>query len=144
MIFRTQEEELCHCFHLLNPPFTCHEVMGLNAMILVFLILRFKLTFSLASFTLIKRLFSLSSCSAVRVVSSAYLRWLIFLPVTLISACNSPSLTFQIMCSAYKLNKQGDNKQPCGTPFSILTSQLFHIRFKLLLLDVHTCFSGDR
>ena len=82
VIFRTQEEEICHCLLLLNPPSTCHEVMGPYAMNLVFLILSFKLTFSLASFTLIKRLFSPSSHSAVRVVSSSYLRWFIFLPVT--------------------------------------------------------------
>ena len=35
-------------------------------------------------------------------------------------ACNSPSLAFHMMCSAYKLNKQNDNKQHCLTPFSIL------------------------
>ena len=46
-------------------PSICHEVMGPDAMILVFLILSFKLTFSLASFTLIKRLFSPSSHSTV-------------------------------------------------------------------------------
>ena len=37
-------------------PFICHEVMGLDAMILVFLILSFKLAFSLPSFTLEKAL----------------------------------------------------------------------------------------
>ena len=37
-------------------------------------------TFSLSSFTFIKRLFSSSSLSAIRVVSSAHLRLLIFLP----------------------------------------------------------------
>ena len=42
--------------------------------------LSFKPTFSLSSFTFIKRLFSFSSLSAIRVVSSAYLRLLIFLP----------------------------------------------------------------
>ena len=41
--------------------------------------LSFKPTFSLSSFTFIKRLFSASSLSAIRVVSSAYLRLLIFL-----------------------------------------------------------------
>ena len=59
-------------------PSTCYEVMGLDAMILVFWIFSFKPTFSLSSFTFIKSLFS-SSLSAVRVVSSAYLRLLIFL-----------------------------------------------------------------
>ena len=44
----------------------CHEVMGLDAMILVFWMLSFKWAFSLSSFTLIKRLFTSSSLSAVR------------------------------------------------------------------------------
>ena len=35
-------------------PSICHEVMGLDAVILVFLMLSFKPTFSLSSFTLIK------------------------------------------------------------------------------------------
>ena len=51
-------------------PSICHEVMGSDAMILVFWMLSFKPTFSLSSFTFIKRLFSSSSLSAVRVVSS--------------------------------------------------------------------------
>ena len=62
----------------------CHEVMGPDAMILVFWMLSFKPTFSLSSFTFIKRLVSSSSLSAIRVVSSACLRLLIFLPATLI------------------------------------------------------------
>ena len=37
-------------------PSICHEVMGPDAMILVFLMLSFKPTFSLSYFTLIKRL----------------------------------------------------------------------------------------
>ena len=44
-------------------PSTCHEVMGLHAMILVFLICSFKLALSLSSSTLIKRLFSSSLLS---------------------------------------------------------------------------------
>ena len=59
-------------------PSICHEVMGPDAMILVFWMLSFKPTFLLSSFTFIKRLFS-SSLSAIMVVSSAYLRLLIFL-----------------------------------------------------------------
>ena len=55
----------------------CHEVMGPDAMILVFWKLSFKPAFSLSSFTFIKRLFSSSSLSAIRVVLSAYLRLLI-------------------------------------------------------------------
>ena len=67
--------------------------------------LSFKPTFSLSSFTFIKRLFSSLALSAIRVVSSAYLRLLIFLPATLIPASAPSSLAFYMMYSAYKLNK---------------------------------------
>ena len=53
--------------------------MGPDAMILVFWVLSCKTTFSLSSFTFIKRLFNSSSLSATRVVSSVYLRLLIIL-----------------------------------------------------------------
>ena len=52
-------------------------------------------------------------------VSSAYLRSLIFLLAILIPACESSSPAFHIIYSAYKLNKQGDNIQPWCNPFSI-------------------------
>ena len=60
-------------------PSLCHEVMGLDAKTLVFWMLSFNPTFSLSSFTFIKSLFSSSSLSAIRMVSSAYVRLLIFL-----------------------------------------------------------------
>ena len=50
--------------------------------------------------------------SAIRVVSSAYLRLLIFLPAILMLAYASSSPAFLMMYSAYKLNKQGENMQP--------------------------------
>ena len=93
--------------------------MGPDAMILVFSMLSFKTAFSLSSFTFIKRLFSSSSLSAIRVVSSAYLRLLIFLLVILIPVCASSNLAFHMGSSAYKLNKQDDNMQPWHTPFPI-------------------------
>ena len=83
--------------------------MGLDAMILIFWMLSFKPAFSLSSFILIKRLFSSSSLSAIRMIS-AYLRLLIFLLAILIPACDSSSPAFLRMYSAYKLNKQGDDK----------------------------------
>ena len=49
-------------------PSICHEVMGPDAMILVFWMLSFKPTFSRYSFTFIKRLFSSSTLSTIRVV----------------------------------------------------------------------------
>ena len=92
-------------------PSVCHEVMGLDAMILVFWMLSFKPTFSPSSFTLIKRLLSSSSLYAIRSMSFAYLRLLIFLPAILIPACVSSSPVFLMMYPAYKLNKQSDNIQ---------------------------------
>ena len=84
-------------------PSIFHEVMGLDAMILLFWMLNFKPTFSLCSFTFIKRLFSSSSFSAIRMVSSAYLRLLMFLLVVLIPACASFSPAFPMMYSVNKL-----------------------------------------
>ena len=49
-------------------PSICHEVMRPDSMILVFWMLSFKQTFALSSFTFMKRLFSSSSLSAIRVV----------------------------------------------------------------------------
>ena len=93
--------------------------MGQGAMILVFWMLSFKPTFYLSSFTFTERLFSFSLLSAIRVVSSAYLRLLIFLLAILIPACASSSPPFHMIYSAYKLNKQGDNIQSWHTPFPI-------------------------
>ena len=53
-------------------PSTSYEVMGPDAMILVFWMLSFKPTFPLSSFIFINRLFSSSSLSAIRVVSFAW------------------------------------------------------------------------
>ena len=75
--------------------------------------------FPLSSLTFIKKHFSSSSLSAIRVVSSAYLVLLIFLPAILIPACTSFSPAFHLMYSVYKLNKQGDSIQPWCTPFPI-------------------------
>ena len=90
-----------------------------DAMILVFWMLSFKPTFSLSSFIFIKRLFISSSLSALRVMSSVYLRWLIFLPAILIPASASSSPAIHMMYSACKLNKQSDNIQHWCTPFPI-------------------------
>ena len=65
--------------------YICHEVMGPDAMILFFLMLTFKPGFSYSR-TLIKRLFSSSSHSAIRVVLSTYLRLLVYLLVIWIPA----------------------------------------------------------
>ena len=72
----------------------CYEVMGPDALILVFWMLSFKPTFSLSSFTFIKSLYSSILLSAIRkkaYLSSAYLSLLIFLSAILILACASSS-----------------------------------------------------
>ena len=115
--FGAPQNKVCHCFHCfpINLPWSdgtrCHDLR--------FWMLSFKPTFSLSSFTFIKRFFSSSSLSAIRVVLSAYMRLLIFLPAILIPAYASSSPAFLMMYSAYKLNKQGDNIQPWRTPFPI-------------------------
>ena len=100
-------------------PSVCHEVMGPGAMILIFLNEYFKPNFSLYSFTIIKELYSSSSLSTFRVVSSAYLRLLIFSGQSWFQLMLHP-VWFHIMYSPYKLNKQDDNIQPLRTPFPIL------------------------
>ena len=93
-------------------PSICHEEMGPDVMTFVFRMVSFRPAFSRSSFIFIKRLFSAFLLSAIRVVSSAYLRLLIFLLAILIAAYTSSNPAFLMMYSAYKLNKQGDNIQP--------------------------------
>ena len=46
----------------------------------------------------------------------------------LILACNSSSRVFLMMCSAYRLNKQDDSRQPSRIPFSILNQSVVPYR----------------
>ena len=124
--FRAQEEEICHFFHLF--PFYLPWNNGAGCHDLSFLIFSFKPALSLSSFSLIKRLLSSSSLSAIRVVSSAFpLRLLMFLLPILIPACNSSKPVFLMMYLVYRLNKQGDSRQPCGT-LSILNQSVVPYR----------------
>ena len=106
VILEPENNKAGHCSIVF--PSICHEVKGPDTMILVFWMLNLKPTFSFSSFTLYKMLFSSSLLTTIRVLS-AYLKLLIFLPAILIPACASSSPAFLMMCSAYKLNKQGDN-----------------------------------
>ena len=128
-----------HCFpiYLLWSDGTrCHDLRFLNV--------EFKPDFSLSSFTLIKRLFISSLLSAIRVMSSAYLRLLIFLLAILISACASSSPTFYMMYSTYKLNKQGHNNSLDVLFSQFWTSVLIHVWVWLHAFDMHAGFSGGR
>ena len=87
-----------------------------NRMIFVFWMLSFKPHFSLSSFTFIRRLFSSSSLSAIRVISSAYLRLLIFFPQSLFQLVFPPVQHFSWF-TLHILDKQGDHIQSWCTPF---------------------------
>ena len=75
-------------------PSVCHEAMGLDTMISVFWMLSFKSVFhSPLSLSSRDSLVQSSLLSAIRVVSSVYLKVLIFLPAILIPAISSPLAT---------------------------------------------------
>ena len=95
-----------------------------DAMTLVFWMLSFKPTFPLP-LTFIKKPFCSSSLSAIRVVSSAYLRLLIFLPAILILACASSSSVFFSWCTLHMLNNHNDNIQPSHTSSPIWNQSVF-------------------
>ena len=86
------KNKVCHRFHcfLIYLPWSggteCHDLCFFECWILSQLFH--------SSFTFIKRLFSCSSLFPITVVSSAYLRLLIFYPAILIPACDSSSLSF--------------------------------------------------
>ena len=126
--FRAPKEKICHCFYFL--PFyllwsdgtRCHDLHFFKCWVLSQL--------SLSSFTLIKGLFSSSSLFAITVLSSAYMKLLIFFLAILIPACESSTPAFHMMYSAYNLNKQGDSKEPYCTSFSILNQSV--VPYKVL------------
>ena len=111
VILETPQNKVWHCFHSFPIYFPWSD--GTRGHDLSFLRLSFKPTFSLSSFTFIKRLFSSSSLSAVRVVSSAYLGILIFLLEILIPACASSS-PGRLLGSNLKEN-ESEVTQPCLT-----------------------------
>ena len=113
--FEAQENEVCHCSHCF--PIYLPWSAGTGCHDLCFWMLSFKPAFSFSSFTFIKSLFSSSLLSAIRMVSSVYLRLLIFLLAVLVPVCTSSNLAFHMRYYAQKLNKQGDNIQPWRTPF---------------------------
>ena len=139
--FRAKEKKVCHCCHCF--PIYLPWMMGPDTMILVFWMLSLKPTFSFSSLTFIKRLFS-SLLSAIKVVSSVYLKLLIFFQVILILACASSSPAFLVMYSAYKLNKQSDNIQPWCHPFPIWSQSVFPWPVLTVAFELHTDFSGGR
>ena len=128
--FGAQKNKVWHCLHCfpIYLPWSdgtrCHDLSSLNV------------EFFHSLLSLSSRSSSSSSLSTIRVVSSAYLRLLIFLLAILIPACASSSLVFFVMYCVYKLNKQVTiySLDVLLSPFGICP--LFHVRFYLLLLDL--------
>ena len=110
--FGAQENKFSHCFHLFAMKWWDWMPRSL-----VFWLLGFKRGFSLSSFTFIKKLFSFSLLSAIRVVSSAY-GLLLFLLAILIPAYDSSIPAFHMMY------KHSDNKQAWHTLFTILNQSV--------------------
>ena len=137
--FGAQENKVCHYFHFfpfylpLSNERYCHDISFFKKKLVLRRLFHFPPSPSSRS-SLVPLHFLPLEC---------YLRLLMFLLPILIPACNSSSLAFLMMCSADRLNKQGDSRQPCHTPFSILSQSFVGYRV-LLLLDPHTGFSGDR
>ena len=115
--FGAPQNKVCHCFNCFPIYFPwsdgtrCHDLHFLNA--------EFWASFFTLLFHFHQEPLCSSSLSAIRVVSSAYLRWLIVLLAILIPAFASSSLEFCIMYSACKLKNQADGIQPWCTPFPI-------------------------
>ena len=127
--FRAQEEEICHYFHI--SPFYLVWSNGAR-----FHDLSFKRFFHYPPSPL-SRGSLVPPLSAIRVVSSTYLRLFMFLLPVLIPACNSSSPAFLMMCSVHSLNKQGDSRQPCRTPFSVLNQSV--VPYRVLTCCFLTC-----
>ena len=122
--FGAQENKICHCFQFFPIYLPGSDGTGCyDLSFIFFLMLSLKQAFSLSSFTFIKRLFSFCSLSTIRVVSSAYLRLLIFF-LTIFPVCDSSSWAFHTMYSAYNFNKQSDDIQFCHTSFPIVNQSI--------------------
>ena len=147
--FGAWEEEICLYFHIFPFYLPCNS--GARCHDLSFLTFILKPTLLLSSLTLIKRLFNSSSFSAFRVVSSEYLRLLMFLLPILNPACYSCSALFLMMCSVYRLKNQGNSRLSCCSrsflilnqsvvPYRVLTVA-YWLAYRFLRRQVRWCGS---
>ena len=96
-------------------PSICHEVMGTDAMILVFWMLSFKPTFSLSSRGSLILHFLPQGWCHLHIWGYWYFSWQSWFQLVL-----HPAQSFSwCTLSAYELNKWGDNIQPWCNPFPI-------------------------
>ena len=101
--------------------------------------LSFKPTFSLSSFTFVKRLLRSSSLFAIRVMSS-YLRLLVFLLAILIPACASSSPAFLMMYSTYKLKGRGTRDQIANIHWIMEKAREFQKNIYFCFIDYARAF----
>ena len=122
--FGAQENKICYCFHF--SPSVCHEVMGPDAMIFVFLSLSLKPAFSLSSFTLINRLLVL----------------LHFLPLEWVSALlGSERVPLKSDSAAYRLHFQAGDRRwlPRNGIFCLYPQGLAHSK-----CSINICWIKER
>ena len=117
--FGAQENKVCHCFHCF--PIYLPWSDGTRCQDLHFYMVSFKPAFLLSSFTFIKRLFSSSLLSAIRVVSSGIWGYWYFSQQSWFQLVLHPAQHFT-WCTP--LNKQGDNIQPWCTPLPIFNQSV--------------------
>ena len=113
-------------------PSICHEVMGPDAMILVFWMLSFKSAFSFSSFIFIKRLFSSASLSAtshLHIWGYWYFSLQSWFQLVLHPVC--------MMYSEYQLNKQSNSIQLWCISFPIWN--LFVVPCLVLIVTSWLC-----
>ena len=109
------------------------ELTGPDTMILVFWILSFKPAFSLSSFTFIKRLLSPSSIYAIRIVSSAYLRLLIFL-----LAISSGASIWETACTEqWYVKEEGEKSRGAWRPDTRLVVKMLTTNLASLQLNTN-------
>jgi len=100
VVLEPKKKEICHCFYFFPFCLSWSDETRWND--LSFLNVEFQASFFILLFHPHKELFSSSSSlSAIRVVSSVYLRLLLFLPAFLIPACDSSNSAFHMIKSAY-------------------------------------------
>ena len=123
--FGAPQNKVWHCFHCF--PIYLPWSDGTRCHDLGFWMLSFMPTFSLSPFIFIKRLFSSSLLSAIRVVSSVYLRLLIFLLAILIPVVLHPVQHFHDVLSSLSPHSLA-SAQTAGREHSLTHQQKIGLR----------------
>ena len=103
------------------PPPLCHEVMGPDAMIFVFLIFHFKPALSFSSFTLIKRLFSSFICSQLMswlkfsgAATASRLNWFIHPIIVTPQMSTDYHISIRLCASSWYCHEEQDWESSCS------------------------------